>query len=94
MNLTTCLSAICVTGCLCLPAAQAQSIDTAIAEQQRVHQGIKRSQDNVDQLDDKTRAMLEKYLRLGEESDGLRDYDPQLTRMTGRQEAELAEFEA
>jgi len=94
MNRTTCLSAICVTGCLCVSGAQAQSVDTAIAEQQRMHQGIQRSQDKVDQLDDKTRAMLEEYLRLGEESDGLRDYNAQLTRMTGRQEAELAEFEA
>jgi len=94
MNRTTCLSAICVTGCLCLPVVQAQSVGTAIAEQQRMDQGLQRSQAKVDQLDDKTRAMLEEYLRLGEESDGLRDYNAQLTRMTGRQEAELAEFEA
>jgi len=77
-----------------LPVVQAQSVGTAIAEQQRMDQGIQRSQAKVDQLDDKTRAMLEEYLRLGEESDGLRDYNAQLTRMTGRQEAELAEFEA
>lgn len=91
---STCLSAICVTGWLCVLGAQAQSVDRAIAEQQRMHQGIQQSQAKVDQLDDKTRAMLEEYLRLGEEADGLRDYNAQLTRMTGRQEAELAEFEA
>ena len=67
---STCLSAICVTGWLCVPGAQAQSVDTAIAEQQRMHQGIQQSQAKVDQLDDKTRAMLEEYLRLGEEADG------------------------
>jgi len=88
------LSAACATALCCVAAAWAQSVDRAVAEQGRLQQQLQQTQAEIDRLDDTTRAMLEEYLRLGEEADGLRDYNAQLGRMTGRQQAELAEFES
>jgi len=86
-------AALATAALLCVGNAYAQSVDRAAAEQARLHQSLQKNQVEVERLDDKTRAMLDEYLRLGEEVDGLRDYNTQLGRMTARQQAELAEFE-
>jgi hypothetical protein len=85
--------AIGLAASLLVGGSAAQSVDRALAEQERLNRNIQQTQTAVDRLDDQTRAMLEEYLRLGEEADGLRDYNAQVRRMTERQDAELGEFQ-
>jgi len=71
----------------------AQQVERVLEEQARQQRGIQQVQTEVERLDDQARSMLQDYLDLSEEADGLRDYNAQLRRMLERQQGELASFE-
>lgn len=71
----------------------AQQVERVLVEQARQQRGIQQVQAEVERLDDQTRGMLQDYLDLAEETDGLTGYNAQLRRMLERQQGELASFE-
>ena len=54
------------------------------------HRHEQQTQRRIEELDDRTRAMLEEYQRLGREQEALLSYNDQLERIVRSQEAETA----
>lgn len=82
---------IMLAGCLMLPAAisWAGALDQAIDEQVATDSAAQRSQQQIDNLDDETREMLNEYRAVMRQTQSLQAYNNQLDQLVSSQQQEL-----